>query len=407
MKILVTGAEGFMGKNLCAALRNIRDGKDQRGRYKSLLPLEVFEYDRNSSADELAHYCEESDFVFHLAGVNRADSLAEFEEGNCSLTSMLLSMLEAVDNRCPVMLSSSIQASLLGRYENGEYGRTKLAGEELVFSHASKTGSPALVYRFPNVFGKWCRPNYNSVVATFCYNVTHGLPIHVDDEDACLDLVYIDDVVSELLEALIGGEHRCNFEGLTIVPSPDGKYCYVPGACRARLGDVASLIEGFRKARTTLEIPNVEDTSLSKNLLSTYLSYLDLTDLSYSLDSFRDERGSFTEIIHTSDRGQVSVNVIKPGVTKGNHWHQSKWEKFCVVSGEGIIKIRRIDDAIAERSEGVVEYHVSGDCPRVVEMIPGCTHSITNVSESVDLITVMWANEIFDVNRPDTYFEEV
>lgn len=407
MKVLITGAQGFVGSNLCMSLKNIAEGKDGREKYKALLPLIVFEYDLDSAPEELDAWCAECDFVFNLAGVNRPKDEKEFMEGNFGFASTLLGALERHGNRCPVMLSSSAQASMVGRYADSEYGRSKLAGEELFFEYSKRTGAPVLVYRFPNLYGKWCRPNYNSAVATFCNNIANNLPIRVDDPSTALELLYIDDLADEMLGALLGSPHRCDYDGLCAVPNDGGRYCYVPTTDIATLGEIVELLEGFKAAREDISVPNVAPDSFSKKLYSTYLSYLDPADFSYKLKRNEDERGSFTEILRTAERGQVSVNVSRPGVTKGNHWHHTKWEKFCVVSGEGLIQLRRVGLDREGEPFPVVEYRVSGDEPAVVEMVPGYTHNIVNLSQDKDLVTVMWANEAFDPERPDTYCEEV
>lgn len=396
MKVLVTGAKGFVGKNLCMALGNICDGKDRRERYRALLPLEVFEYGTGSSEDDLSEFCRQADFVFNLAGVNRPKDDSEFMKGNRDFTSGLLGTLERHGNACPVMLASSAQASLEGRYVGSEYGRSKLAAERLLREHAERTGAQALIYRFPNLYGKWCRPNYNSAIATFCNNIAHDLPIRVDDPMTELELLYVDDLVHELLDALLG-EARCC----------DGGFCEARPTERVTLGRIVDLLHSFKDARRTLDVPNVTPGSFSKKLYSTYLSYLDPDDFSYRLKMNSDNRGSFTEILRTADRGQVSVNVSKPGIVKGQHWHNTKWEKFCVVSGTGLIQLRRVGADCNGCAYPVVEYHVSGDDITVVEMIPGYTHNIINLSETQDLVTVMWCNECFDPEQPDTFGMEV
>lgn len=381
MNILVTGAKGFVGRNLCAQLRNIRDGKARQ--YGDLSVGEIWEYDVENTAEELDAWCRGADFVFNLAGVNRPQDPAEFMKGNFGFASELLGALKRHGNTCPVMISSSTQAAL-----DNAYGESKRAGEELMFSYSRETGAKVLVYRFPNVFGKWCRPNYNSAVATFCHNIAHGLPIQVNDPSVVMRLVYIDDVVEELIAALSGGEHR------------RGDYCEVPVAHEITLGGIAELLYSFRDMREDLEVPNLGD-AFTKKLYSTYLSYLPAEKFSYPLKMNRDARGSFTEIIRTADRGQFSVNVSKPGITKGQHWHHTKNEKFVVVGGHGLIELRKI--GTGEKTS----FEVSGERMEVVEMIPGYTHNIINLSETEDLVTVMWANEAFDPGHPDTYFEEV
>ena len=407
MRVLVTGARGFVGRNLCAALRNIADGRDRREKYRSLLPLTVYEYDRDGTREELSLYCAAADFVFNLAGINRPKDPSEFMEGNRGFGEVLLGLLEHHGNRCPVMLSSSVQASLEGRYAGSPYGESKLAGEELLFDYAARTGAKALVYRFPNLYGKWCRPRYNSAVATFCDAVANDREFTVNDPSVELELLYIDDLVDAMLDALVGEVRRCRYEGAECVPDGGGRYCYVPGAQRATLGGVVSLLEGFRDARESLGVPELAEGGFPKKLYSTFLSYYEPGRFAYDLHPNVDQRGSFTEFLRTPDRGQVSVNVSKSGVTKGNHWHMSKWEKFLVVAGTASIKLRRVGEDADGNPYPVDEYVVKGGDMRVVEMIPGYTHSITNLSDTDDLVTVMWANEPFDPARPDTYYEEV
>ena len=405
MKVLVTGARGFVGRNLCAALRNIAEEKDRRERYKSLLPLTVYEYDLGGTREELSLYCAEADFVFNLAGVNRPKDKREFMEGNFGFASELLGLLEHHGNRCPVMLSSSAQASLSGRYEGSVYGESKLAGEKLFREYGERTGAPILIYRFPNLYGKWCRPRYNSAVATFCDAIANGRDYTVNDPSVELELLYIDDLVDEMLDALLGEEHRCGYEGLERIDGSD--FCYVPETDRATLGRIVSLLEGFRDSRETLSVPDLAEGSLSKKLWSTFLSYYEPGCFAYGLKPNADDRGSFTEFLRTPERGQVSINVSKPGITKGNHWHMSKWERFLVVSGTASIRLRKVGEDAEGNPFPVDEYVVSGPDTRVVEMIPGYTHSITNLSDTEDLVTVMWANEPFDPEDPDTYYEEV
>lgn len=405
MKVLVTGAKGFVGRNLCESLKAIRDGKDRRERYQPLLPLTVYEYDKGGTREELSLYCAEADFVFNLAGVNRPEDPREFMEGNRGFGEGLLSLLEHHGNRCPVMLASSTQASLEGRFADSEYGESKLAGEELFRSYSERTGAPALVYRFPNLYGKWCRPNYNSAVATFCDAIANGRPYEVSDPSVELELLYIDDLVDEMLSALLGEEHRCGYDGLERVAGDE--FCYVPGTDRATLGEVVSLLESFKGSRENLDVPNLTEGSLGKKLWSAFESYYDTGSLAYPLHANVDGRGSFTEFLRTPERGQVSINVSRPGVTKGNHWHRSKWERFLVVSGEALIRLRRVGEDAEGRPFPVDEYRVSGDEPTVVETAPGMAHSITNLSGADDLVAVMWANEPFDPEDPDTYFEEV
>ena len=405
MRVLVTGAKGFVGRNLCCALKNIRDGKDRRERYQGFLPLEVLEYDVDSTPEELEEYCTRADFVFNLAGVNRPKEKAEFMEGNFGFASELLDRLEAHGNRCPVMLSSSAQASLSGRFEGSLYGESKLAGERLFRDYSERTGAPVLIYRFPNLYGKWCRPRYNSAVATFCDAIANGRPYTVNDPSIELELLYIDDLVEEMLSALLGEEHRCGYDGLTRIEGTD--FCYAPETDVKSLGEIVYLLGIFRDARARRDVPNLSQGSFSKKLYSTFLSYYEPGDFAYDLKPNVDARGSFTEFLRTPDRGQVSVNVSRPGVSKGNHWHMSKWEKFLVVSGTALIKLRRVGEDADGSSFPVDEYTVTGGDMRVVEMIPGYTHSITNLSDTEDLVTVMWANEPFDPEKPDTYYEEV
>ena len=407
MKVLVTGAKGFVGRNLCEALKNIRDGKDRREKYQQLLPLTVYEYDRDGTQDELSSFCLAADFVFNLAGINRPKDPSEFMEGNRGFGEMLLDLLEHHDNKCPVMLSSSVQASLEGRYAGSLYGESKLAGEELLFDYEKRTGAPVLVYRFPNLYGKWCRPRYNSAVATFCDAIANEREFTVNDLSVKLELLYIDDLVTAMLDALVGEVRRCRYAGAKCVPDEAGRYCYAPGAQKATLGEIVRLLTSFRDARETLEVPNLGEDSFSKKLYSTFLSYYEPGRFAYDLAPNVDARGSFTEFLRTPERGQVSVNVSKPGITKGNHWHMSKWEKFLVVSGTASIKLRKVGCDAEGNPFPVDEYVVSGSDLRVVEMIPGYTHSITNLSDIDDLVTLMWANEPFDLENPDTYFEEV
>ena len=407
MKVLVTGAKGFVGRNLCKALKNIANGKDCRKKYQSILPLTVYEYNRDNTQEELSFYCSAADFVFNLAGINRPKDPSEFMEGNMGFGETLLGLLEHHGNKCPVMLSSSVQASLEGRYVSSLYGKSKLAGEELLFDYAERTGAKALVYRFPNLYGKWCRPRYNSAVATFCDAIANGREFQVNNPSVELELLYIDDLVTAMLDALVGHVHRCRYAGAECVPAEDGRYCYAPGAQKASLGEIVGLLESFRDARETLAVPNLKDGSFSKKLYSTFLSYYEPGHFAYDLKPNVDARGSFTEFLRTPERGQVSVNVSKPGITKGNHWHMSKWEKFLVVSGTASIKLRKVGEDTEGNPFPVDEYVVRGEDMRVVEMIPGYTHSITNLSDTDDLVTVMWANEPFDPENPDTYYEEV
>lgn len=399
MKILVTGAHGFVGRNLVALLCNIRDGKAKC--YGDIVVDEVFEYDIDSTADELNQYCAEADFVYNLAGVNRPKENSEFMEGNFGFASTLLDTLKKSRNRCPVMLSSSQQASLSGRFGNSEYGRSKKAGEELFLKYQEETGAKVLVYRFPNLFGKWCRPNYNSAVATFCNNIANDLPIQVNDPATELELVYIDDLVDEMIAALKGEEHRCEFDGTTTILTPDGRYCAVPTSHKVTLGEIVGLLERFRAQPQTLVIPEIPDGSFAKKLWSTYLSYLPREKVAFPLKMNIDARGSFTELLRTEKCGQVSINISKPGITKGQHWHNTKWEFFMVVAGHGLIQQRRIG------SDEVLNFEVSGERIEAIHMLPGYTHNIINLSESDNLVTVMWANESFDPHHPDTFFETV
>ena len=399
MKILVTGAKGFVGRNLCAELKNIRDGKARC--YGDLAVEEVFEYDIDSTAEELDKWCAECDFVFNLAGVNRPKENSEFMSGNFGFASTLLDTLRKHGNKCPVMLSSSQQASLAGRFGNSEYGRSKKAGEDLFLDYEAATGARVLVYRFPNLFGKWCRPNYNSAVATFCNNIANDLPIQVNDPSVELELLYIDDLVAEMIAALKGEEHRCEFDGLSVLPMPAGRYCYVPTTHHARLGEIVDLLYKFHDQPQTLMVPEIPSGSFAKKLYSTYLSYLPVSKVAFPLKMNVDSRGSFTELLHTAKCGQVSVNVSKPGITKGQHWHHTKWEFFIVVSGRALIQERKIG------TDDIIEFEVSGDEIKAVHMLPGYTHNIINLSDTEDLVTVMWANEIFDPGKPDTYFEPV
>lgn len=403
MKVLITGSKGFVGRNLCESLKAIRDGKDGRERYQALLPLTIYEYDRDGTREELSLYCVEADFVFNLAGANRPEDPSDYMKDNRSFGEELLGLLKHHGNRCPVMLASSAQASLEGRYASSIYGESKRASEELFFEHAERTGAPALVYRFPNLYGKWCRPNYNSAVATFCDAIANGREYAVSDQSVELELLHIDDLVDEMLCALLGEEHRCSYDGLAPVPDPEGCYCYCPVTDRATLGEIISLLQAFKRSRETLEVPDLTEGSFGKKLWSTFESYYDQGALAYPLKPNRDERGSFTEFLRTADRGQVSINVSKPGITKGNHWHHVKWERFLVVSGEALIRLRRVGLNADGSPFPVDEYRVSGAEPTVVEMAPGMTHSITNLSETDDLVTVMWVNEPFDPNNPDTF----
>lgn len=399
MKILVTGARGFVGKNLCAQLKNIRDGKACC--YGDLSVTEIYEYDIDSTAEELERYCKDCDFVFNLAGVNRPQNTEDFMRGNFGFASTLLDTLKKHGNKCPVMLSSSAQASLTGRFGNSEYGRSKKAGEDLFLKYGEENGVRMLVYRFPNLYGKWCRPNYNSAVATFCNNIANDLPITVNDPTVELELLYIDDLVNEMILALKGEEHRCEFNGLDVIPDNNGRYCYCPVTNKATLGEIVDLLHTFANLSSSLMIPEIPEDSFAKRLFSTYLSYLPKEKAIFDLKMNSDNRGSFTELVHTLNCGQVSINISKPGITKGQHWHNSKWEQFIVVSGHGLIQMRK------EGTDEVINYEVSSDKIQSVIMLPGYTHNIINLSDTEDLVTVMYCNEIFDANKPDTYFDPV
>ena len=421
MKILVTGAKGFVGKNLCAQLNNIKDGKAKC--YGDLTVSAVYEYDIDSTVEDLDKYCTDCDFVFNLAGVNRPQTPEEFMQGNFGFASLLLDTLKKHNNTCPVMISSSIQATLAGRFGTSEYGKSKKAGEELMFDYGQETGAKVLVYRFPNLFGKWCRPNYNSAVATFCNNIANDLPIQVNDRSVEIELLYIDDLIDEMIDALKGNEHRCDYDGIDVVPcehviarseAPSrhceersdvaisvGRYCYCPVTHKITLGEIVDLIYSFAEQPKTLMIPEIPENSFAKKLYSTYLSYLPKEKVSFPLKMNVDDRGSFTELVHTLNCGQVSINISKPGITKGQHWHNTKWEFFIVVSGHGLIQQRRVG------SDEVLNFEVSGDKIEAVHMLPGYTHNIINLSETENLVTVMYCNEIFNPNKPDTYFEPV
>lgn len=398
MKILITGAKGFVGKNLVANLYNIKEGKD---RTRNLQIDEIFEYDIDSDPSLLDRYCKEADFVFNLAGVNRPKDQSEFMEGNFGFASTLLDTLKKYRNNCPIMLSSSIQATLIGRYGESDYGKSKLAGEELFFNYSKETGAKVLIYRFPNLFGKWCRPNYNSAVATFCNNIANDLPIQVNDRNTKLELLYIDDLVDELLDALEGKEHHCEYDGLDVVEKLNGRYSFVPTTHYVTLGEIVDLLELFNNQPKSLIIPEIPKNSFAKKLYSTYLSYLPKEKTIFPLKMNVDDRGSFTELLKSEKCGQVSINISKPGITKGQHWHNTKWEFFIVVSGHGLIQERKIG------TDEIIEFEVSGDKIEAIHMLPGYTHNIINLSETENLVTVMWANEAFDPNKPDTFFEKV
>ena len=402
MKIFVTGAKGFVGRNLCAQLNNIKEGK---ARTYGVAVEEVFEYDVDSSPDDLEEACKKADFVFNFAGVNRPQNKEDFMAGNFGFASFLLDTLKKHDNNCPVMLSSSQQASLTGRFGKSEYGLSKKAGEDLFLKYSDETGAKVLIYRFPNLFGKWCRPNYNSAVATFCNAVANDLPYTVNDPSVELELLYIDDLVDEMIACLKGEEHRCEFDGLTVIPSedagPQGRYCYVPTTHKATLGEIVDLLHSFDDQRKSLVIPEIPAGSFAKKLYSTFLGYLPKEKVAFPLKMNTDQRGSFTELIKTMKNGQFSVNISNPGITKGQHWHNTKWEFFIVVSGHALIQERKIG------TDEVLNFEVCGEEIKAVHMLPGYTHNIINLSDNEPLVTLMWANELFDPNRPDTYFEPV
>ena len=398
MNILITGAAGFVGKNLTAALQNVKDGKDKT--HPGLDIGELYLYDIDSPEELLQEACKNADFVFNLAGVNRPQNPEEFMQGNFGFASTLLETLQKYNNKCPIVLSSSIQATLIGRYDS-DYGRSKKAGEDLFFDYAQKTGADVLVYRFPNLFGKWCRPNYNSAVATFCNNIANDLEITVNDPAVELELLYIDDLVDEMFCALEGKPHKCTFDGIKTVLTADGKYCAAPITHRVTLGEIVKLLESFKNVPTTLTMPEIPFNSFAKKLYSTYLSYLPKEKASFELKMNVDARGSFTELLKTEKCGQFSVNISKPGITKGQHWHNTKWEFFIVVSGKGLIQQRKIG------SDEVLNFEVSGEKIEAVHMLPGYTHNIINLSDTEDMVTVMWANECFDPAKPDTFFEVV
>ena len=404
MRILVTGAKGFVGKNLCAQLKNIRDGKARC--YGDLQIDAVYEYDIDSTPEQLDEWCKECDFVFNLAGVNRPKDPEEFMKGNFGFATVLLNTLKKYNNNCPVMISSSIQATLAGRFGTSEYGKSKKAGEELMFEYGKETGAKVLVYRFPNLFGKWCRPNYNSAIATFCNNIANDLPIQVNDRSVEMELLYIDDLVDEMIGAISGNEHRCEFEGVETIPTANGRYCFVPVTHKTTLGEIVDIINECADAAANKDGINMIELpqgSLRYKLMSTYLSYLPKEKAIYDHKMNVDARGSFTELLHTLTHGQVSINISKPGITKGEHWHHSKFEYFTVVSGHGLIQLRNEADPNAE----ILNYEVSGDKIQSVIMLPGYTHNIINLSETQDLVTVMYCNEIFNPQRPDTYFDPV
>ena len=401
MKILVTGAKGFVGKNLCWALKNIQAGKDRS--YPGLTIEAVYEYDLDSTLEDLDQYCCEADFVFNLAGVNRPQDQKEFMQGNFGFASTLLDALKKHKNTCPVMLSSSQQASLTGRFGDSEYGRSKKAGEDLFLEYGKETGAEVHVYRFPNLFGKWCRPNYNSAVATFCNAFANDLPYTVNDPSVELELLYIDDLVDEMISILEGKGHHCEFEGLEVIPGPLGKYRYCPITHKVTLGEIVELLKSFAEQPKTLIIPEIPAGSFAKKLYSTYLSYLPYEKTAFDLKMNVDDRGSFTELVHTLNAGQVSINISKPGITKGQHWHNTKFEQFIVVKGHGLIQQRNLNDPEGK----VLEWEVSGDKIQAVHMLPGYTHNIINLSDTEDLVTVMYCNEIFNPNKPDTFFEPV
>ncbi len=399
MNVLVTGAKGFVGKNLVAQLKNIREGKARW--YGDIEINEIYEYDIDSTTEQLDAWCKNCDFVFNLAGVNRPQDPEEFMKGNFGFATVLLNTLKKHGNKCPVMISSSIQATLAGRFGTSEYGKSKKAGEDLMFQYAKETGAKVLVYRFPNLFGKWCRPNYNSAVATFCHNIANDLPIQVNDRSTELELLYIDDLVDEMISALKGREHHCEFNGVETILKDDGLYCAVPQTHKATLGEIVDLLQSFKSQPQTLLIPEIPDNSFAKKLYSSYLSYLPKEKMAFPLKMNIDDRGSFTELIKTLNCGQVSINISKPGITKGEHWHHTKWEFFIVVAGHGLIQERKIG------SDEIIEFEVSGEKIEAIHMLPGYTHNIINLSETENLVTVMYCNECFNPNRPDTYFEPV
>lgn len=399
MNILITGANGFVGKNLVAALKNIRDGKDRTR--PNVRTDELYLYDTDTPEEQLENFCGKADFVYHLAGVNRPDDVKEFYKGNFGFSSVLLETLKKFDNKCPVMLASSVQASLVGRYADSDYGKSKKEGEELFFNYAKETGSKVFVYRFPNLFGKWCRPNYNSAVATFCNNIANDLPIKVNDRNTELELLYIDDLVNGLIGLLEGAVTRCGYKGVEVIPDKNGKYCFIPVTYFKTLGEIVDLLQLFHSQPETLLLPELPDNGFAKKLYSTYLSFLPASKVKFPLKMNTDARGSFTELLKTKNCGQFSVNVSEPGITKGEHWHNTKWEFFIVVSGHALIQEREIG------GDEVLEFEVSGEKIEAVHMLPGYTHNIINLSETEKLVTLMWANELFDPSRPDTFYEKV
>lgn len=398
MKILVTGTKGFVGRNLVESLKNIRDGKD---RTHTIEIEEIYEFTHEDSLTDLAKYCKECDFVFHLAGINRPEYPIEFMEGNVDLTKKLLAYLQEAENKCPIVLASSVQATMMGQYQNSEYGASKKEAEDLVFAYRQNTGAKVIAYRFNNLFGKWCKPNYNSVVATFCHNIANNLPITIDDADRELTMTYIDDVVEELLDAVQGKEHRCDYKGLVPIGTEDGKFAYVPIAYHVRVGYIAETLKTFRSQPFTCLMPEIPEGSFEKKLFSTYLSYLPAEKTKVPFTSNSDERGQFTEIFKTLTGGQFSVSVNKPGITRGEHWHHSKWEIFIVVSGHGLIQERKLG------TDEIIEHEVSGDKLEAVYLLPGYAHNLINLSDTEDMVTLIWANEEFDQAHPDTYREYV
>ena len=406
MNILVTGSDGFVGRNLVWNLKAIRDGKNRTRPDLSI--TEIYGYDLGSTYEELEYACQRVDFVFNLAGVNRPKDQSEFMEGNFGFASQLLDTLKKCGNNCPVMLSSSTQASLTGRFKDSKYGKSKQAGEKLFLDYGEEMGAKVLIYRFPNVFGKWCKPNYNSAVATFCNAFANDLEYTVNDSNTELKLLYIDDLIAEMLDALEGKEHRCEYDGLEAIPNESGRYCYVPVTHYATLGEIVEILQSFKEMPATLIMPEIPANSLAKKFYSTYLSYLPVSKMSYGFKSNVDNRGNFTELIRTMNCGQISINVAKPGITRGQHWHNSKWEIFIVVSGHGLIQERRIGiNPETKELYPIVEFEVTGEQMKAVQMLPGYTHNIINLSRTENLVTIMWANEVFDENNPDTFYESV